>query len=53
LRNGGRALTELMLNLQAQIIAFSHHCRLVMIVTLCAIPLTLMIGSRSPRCAGR
>ena len=53
MRNDGRALTDLMLNLQAQIIAFSRDYRLAMIVTLCAIPLTLMIGSTSPRCASR
>jgi len=34
-----------MLTLQAQIIAFSQDYQLVMIVTLCAIPLALMIGS--------
>ena len=31
--------------LQAQIIAFSHDYQMVMIFTLCAIPLTIMIGS--------
>jgi DHA2 family multidrug resistance protein len=31
--------------LQAQIIAFSQDYQLVMIFTLCAIPLTLLIGS--------
>jgi DHA2 family multidrug resistance protein len=41
----GRALADVMLTLQAQIIAFSQDYQLVMIVTLCAIPLTLMIGS--------
>jgi len=43
--DAGRALADVMLTLQAQIIAFSHDYQLVMIVTLCAIPLTLMIGS--------
>ena len=43
--DAGRALADVMLNLQAQIIAFSHDYQLVMIVTLCAIPLTLIIGS--------
>jgi DHA2 family multidrug resistance protein len=42
--DAGRALADVMLTLQAQIIAFSHDYQLVMIVTLCAIPLTLMIG---------
>jgi DHA2 family multidrug resistance protein len=41
----GRALADVMLNIQAQIIAFSQDYQLVMIVTLCAIPLALMIGS--------
>jgi len=41
----GRALADVMLSLQAQIIAFSQDFQLVMIVTLCAIPLALMIGS--------
>ena len=43
--DAGRALADVMLSLQAQIIAFSQDYQLVMIVTLCAIPLTLMIGS--------
>ena len=43
--DAGRALADVMLTLQAQIIAFSQDYQLVMIVTLCAIPLTLMIGS--------
>jgi len=34
-----------MVNLQAQIIAFSHDYQMVMIFTLCAIPLAIMIGS--------
>ena len=41
----GRALADLMLTLQAQIIAFSQDYQMVMLFTLCAIPLTLMIGS--------
>jgi DHA2 family multidrug resistance protein len=41
----GRAMMDAMVNLQAQIIAFSHDYQMVMIFTLCAIPLTLMIGS--------
>ncbi len=34
-----------MLGLQAQIIAFSLDYQMVMIFTLCTIPLALMIGS--------
>jgi DHA2 family multidrug resistance protein len=41
----GRAMMDVMVNLQAQIIAFSQDYQMVMIFTLCAIPLTLMIGS--------
>jgi DHA2 family multidrug resistance protein len=41
----GRAMADVMVNLQAQIIAFSHDYTLVMIVTGCAIPLAIMIGS--------
>jgi MFS transporter, DHA2 family, multidrug resistance protein len=41
----GRAMMDAMVNLQAQIIAFSQDYQMVMIFTLCAIPLTLMIGS--------
>jgi len=41
----GRAMADVMINLQAQIIAFSHDYQLVMMVTLCAIPLAIMIGS--------
>jgi DHA2 family multidrug resistance protein len=41
----GRAMMDVMVNLQAQIIAFSHDYQLVMIVTGCAIPLAIMIGS--------
>jgi MFS transporter, DHA2 family, multidrug resistance protein len=41
----GRAMMDVMVNLQAQIIAFSHDYALVMIVTGCAIPLAIMIGS--------
>jgi DHA2 family multidrug resistance protein len=43
--NGGRALADAMVAIQAQIIAFSLDYQMVMIITLCAIPLTLMIGS--------
>ena len=41
----GRAMMEGILNMQAQIIAFSHDYALVMFVTACAIPLAIMIGS--------
>src|ERR1700710_2518092 len=41
----GRAMADAMVNLQSQIIAFSLDYQLVMIVTLCAIPLAIMIGS--------
>ena len=41
----GRAMAEAMVNVQAQIIAFSHDNQLLMIVTVLAIPLALMIGS--------
>jgi DHA2 family multidrug resistance protein len=41
----GRAMMDAMVNLQAQIISFSQDYQMVMIFTLCAIPLTIMIGS--------
>jgi DHA2 family multidrug resistance protein len=41
----GRAMMDVMVNLQAQIIAFSLDYQMVMIFTLCAIPLAVMIGS--------
>ena len=41
----GRAMMDAMVNIQAQIIAFSHDYQLVMMVTLCAIPLAIMVGS--------
>jgi MFS transporter, DHA2 family, multidrug resistance protein len=43
--DAGRALADAMLNLQAQIIAFSQDYQMVMLFTLCTIPLALMIGS--------
>jgi DHA2 family multidrug resistance protein len=43
--DAGRALADVMLNLQAQIIAFSQDYQMVMIFTVCTIPLALMIGS--------
>jgi DHA2 family multidrug resistance protein len=41
----GRAMADAMVNLQAQIIAFALDYQMVMIFTLCAIPLAIMIGS--------
>jgi DHA2 family multidrug resistance protein len=41
----GRALADVMLGLQAQIIAFSLDFQMVMQFTLCTIPLAIMIGS--------
>ena len=41
----GRAMADLMVKVQAQIIAFSHDYQMVMIFTACAIPLAIMIGS--------
>jgi DHA2 family multidrug resistance protein len=43
--DAGRALADVMVGLQAQIIAFSQDYQMVMIFTLCAIPLAIMIGS--------
>src|ERR1700726_3875893 len=43
--DGGRAMADVMVSLQAQIIAFSQDYQLVMLFTLCAIPLAIMIGS--------
>ena len=43
--DAGRALADVMLGLQAQIIAFSLDYQMVMIFTLCTIPLAIMIGS--------
>jgi DHA2 family multidrug resistance protein len=41
----GRALADVMLSLQAQIIAFSRDYQMVMLFTLCTIPFAIMIGS--------
>jgi DHA2 family multidrug resistance protein len=41
----GRAMADAILNLQAQIIAFSRDYQMVMIFILCSIPLAIMIGS--------
>ncbi|MGA2289150.1 MDR family MFS transporter [Bradyrhizobium sp.] len=43
--DAGRALADAMVNVQAQIIAFSRDYQMVMIFILCTIPLALMIGS--------
>jgi DHA2 family multidrug resistance protein len=43
--DSGRAMADAMVSMQSQIIAFSHDYQLVMIVTMCAIPLAIMIGS--------
>jgi DHA2 family multidrug resistance protein len=43
--NGGRALADAMVAFQAQIIAFALDYQTVMIITLCSLPLALMIGS--------
>jgi len=43
--DGGRALADAVVGIQAQIIAFSLDYQMVMIITLCAIPLAIMIGS--------
>ncbi len=40
-----RAMVDTILTMQAQIISFSQEYQMVMIFTLCAIPLTIMIGS--------
>ncbi len=41
----GRAMMDAMVGLQAQMIAFAQDYQMVMIFTLCAIPLAIMIGS--------
>src|SRR5437763_8219526 len=43
--DSGRAMADAIVNMQSQIIAFSQDYQLVMIVTMCAIPLAIMIGS--------
>ena len=43
--DGGRAMADAMVGIQAQIIAFSQDYQMVMIFMLCAIPLAIMIGS--------
>jgi DHA2 family multidrug resistance protein len=41
----GRAIMDALINVQSQIIAFSHDYQMVMVVTLLAVPLALMISS--------
>jgi DHA2 family multidrug resistance protein len=41
----GRAMADVMVSLQAQIIAFSQDYQMVMLFTLCAIPAAITIGS--------
>jgi DHA2 family multidrug resistance protein len=41
----GRAMADVMIGLQAQIIAFSRDYQLVMVFILASIPLAIMIGS--------
>ena len=41
----GRAMADVMIAVQAQIIAFSQDYQMVMLFTLCAIPLAIIIGS--------
>jgi MFS transporter, DHA2 family, multidrug resistance protein len=43
--DAGRAMADVMVSLQAQIIAFSLDYQLVMLFTLCTIPLAIIIGS--------
>jgi DHA2 family multidrug resistance protein len=43
--DAGRAMADVMIAVQAQIIAFSQDYQMVMLFTLCAIPLAIMIGS--------
>jgi DHA2 family multidrug resistance protein len=43
--DAGRALADAMVGVQAQIIAFSQDYQMVMLFTLCTIPLAIMIGS--------
>jgi DHA2 family multidrug resistance protein len=43
--DSGRAMADVMVKTQAQIIAFSHDYQLVMLFILASIPLTIMIGS--------
>jgi DHA2 family multidrug resistance protein len=43
--DAGRAMADAMLGVQAQIIAFSQDYQMVMLFTLCTIPMAIIIGS--------
>jgi len=43
--DAGRALADVILKVQAQILAFSHDYQMVTLFILCSIPLAIMIGS--------
>src|SRR5665213_1148045 len=43
--DAGRAMADVMIRVQAQIIAFSQDYQMVMLFTLCTIPLAIIIGS--------
>ncbi|MCL2714826.1 MAG: multidrug efflux MFS transporter [Alphaproteobacteria bacterium] len=43
--DAGRALADRIVAMQAQVIAFAHDYQLIAVFILCALPLTLMIGS--------
>src|ERR1700712_590025 len=43
--DGGRAMADAMVNIQAQIIAFANDYQMVMIFMMCVIPLAFLIGS--------
>jgi MFS transporter, DHA2 family, multidrug resistance protein len=43
--DGGRAIADAVVGIQSQIIAFALDYQMVMIITLCAIPMAIMIGS--------
>jgi MFS transporter, DHA2 family, multidrug resistance protein len=43
--DGGRAIADAVVGIQSQIIAFSLDYQMVMVITLCAIPMAIMIGS--------
>jgi DHA2 family multidrug resistance protein len=43
--DAGRAMADVILKAQAQILAFSHDYQMVTLFILCSIPLTIMIGS--------
>lgn len=43
--DAGRAIMDMIISAQAQIIAFSHDFEMVALITVCAIPLAIMLGS--------